>query len=443
MVTDSVKETGISRLAALQGIVMSFISPLMVFFLFLRSNYGSAYGRFILTVLITFYGSTMVLGDQADGYRHRKMVVDEYLHMSLERFLDDTYRILTLQLSSSSADIYKHILSFISGSILQSPGLFFVFVAFIYGYFFSGVLITVLRNFAFARKTFVFWVFFFLFLLTKNVEGINTVRTWTGLWVLVYGVLRYHETRQLKYLLLILATPLIHFGYLLMSIPTYIVLLFGDRPLLYGTLFVVSSFTNFIDPEVATGGLMNTPLGEQKVGQYFQSERLEEDEKLTAFEEKNPNKDRTWYKKLETAGYFNWPTNLLIYGFIFFGIYRRFMNGIEKHLFSIGILTLAGSNTFFFITAASNRMSIIGLVFVLAAFMLLMQRRDYFSQVLAARPLFGLTTKLAAVLVLPKFVYLISFFLNHLSFYFLFGPFVVWADPEANISVLSVIKSLL
>src|SRR5688572_6498577 len=99
------------------GVLLSVASPFLAFAAMLKAR-GFKTKRIVLIALIIVYGTTIPMGDRADGYRHKQMVYEEYLDMPWERFIDDAYRIVTLQISSSSADLYKHIISFISGSVL-------------------------------------------------------------------------------------------------------------------------------------------------------------------------------------------------------------------------------------------------------------------------------------------------------------------------------------
>ena len=427
--------------AVAYSVLLALLSPLLAFIAMVKARKYEANRRFLFMVLIVIYGTTIPLSDQSDGYRHKKMVSEKYLDMSWEHFMDDTYRIVTLQISSSSTDLYKHIISYISGAVFGAPGVFFLLVSFVYALFFSRSMFKVFHNFDEAHKDFIFWVIVFLFLFTKSVEGILTVRTWTGMWILFYAVYMFHETRKKRYAVMLLIPPLIHFGYLVLALPAYVVTVTKSWPRLFGIIFVVSSFTNFIQPEKVASLASRFDLGEQKFNQYYQENQLTAEEKLEALNEKKVEK--TWYKKLFVSGYFNWPTNLLIYTFLFFGVYPKLMNGIEKHFFSIGLLMLAGSNIFFFISAVSNRMNVIGLIFMLASVVMLMQRGDVFRNAMHSNKYFKLLVWLSCILILPKFVYHLSFFLSQLSAYFFLGPFIPWLYWGENISVMNVIKNFL
>ncbi|MEL7251686.1 MAG: hypothetical protein AAFO03_24900, partial [Bacteroidota bacterium] len=233
---------------------------------------GFANPRFLLILLIVIYGLTLPMTEAADGYRHQQMVINEYLDMGWDRFFSDLFKILTFEVSSSSRDVYKHIISFICGSLLQSPYLFFFFVSFVYGYFYSGVVIQLFRNFYIQKtaKGFIFWALVVLFFLNKNVEGIQTVRTWTGLWALFYGVFMYEHTQKKKYLLVMLFAPLIHFGYFVMAIPAYVVVFFGNYYRIIGIIFIISTLTSFVNLSLLRQVVPSASLAQQKLDGYGQ-----------------------------------------------------------------------------------------------------------------------------------------------------------------------------
>jgi hypothetical protein len=131
--------------------------------------------------------------------------------------------------------------------------------------------------------------------------------------------------------------------------------------------------------------------------------------------------------------------NLLLYVLIFFQIARRFMNNIEQRLFSIGVATLAGSNILFFIFAASNRMHVIGMAFVLASLIMLFLRNSDFKIYSRKYP-FRILMLAYLALSVPQFIYLLSFFLSQLSAFMLMLPFVPVLDDSANIALIDVIK---
>ena len=86
---------------------------------------------------------------------------------------------LTFQEVSGRAikDVYKHVVSYFAGGVLNAPQFFFVVVAFVYGYFFTGSLLEIFRHVQWRKVNYVVFGLAALLFLVKNIEGVNTVRT--------------------------------------------------------------------------------------------------------------------------------------------------------------------------------------------------------------------------------------------------------------------------
>lgn len=425
------------------NVLLIFISPLLVLVNMIKTR-NIRGKRFLFTALVMIYGITLPLPKLADGFRHRQMVIDEYVGMSWSRFTDDFQKILSFEISSSSTDVYKHVISYISGGVFEAPFLFFLIVSSIYGYFYSGAILELFKNYrnSASSKGFLFWSFVLLFFLVKNAEGIQTVRTWTGAWILFYAVFMYTKTKKIKYVILLFFPPLIHFGYFIMALPAYLVILFGNRNTLWSVIFVLSTFLNFYDPNTLSSNFKGFSLIEQKFEQYERSE-----EELTGqaqLERLNQRikQERTWYKKLQVFGYFKWTMNFLMFILIFFRIPKKFMDRLEQRLFFVGVAMLASSNILFFIFAASNRMHIIGIMFVFASIILLFLRSKEFNDYQRYHLRFRLLIFAYFFLAIPQFIYLFSFFLSQISMYFIVSPLVPVLFPETNLAIIDVIKFL-
>ena len=405
------------------------------------------YKHWLLTAFVTVYGATIAIyydsaGEGSDGVRHLGLVYDHYVGLGLGQFLSDLWSTLTFQLASHPGirDPYKHIVSYLTGGILGMPWLFFTIIAFVYGYFFTGSLLHIFRQFKWRHANYILLAFAALLLIVKNIEGVNTVRTWTGLWVLMYACLRYYDTRKARYIALMLMPPFIHFGYWIMVLPALAVLVFGNRPLLYAGLFVASSFTTFLEPQVVTQVLSETEAGASSVSGYYRESQIAAEEAFSgALQEGN-----RWYLATQKAGLQKWGLNMMIYTLLASGVYFSCMRYQQKTLFSIGLLTLTLSNSTWYLFALSNRSWIVGCVFILAAF--IMARTDPRSSERILRktpPYYKWGLHLSLLLFLPYFLYNASTLLDYPSIYLLGAPFVVWVNPELNMSFKYAFQQLL
>ena len=404
--------------------------------------------HWLLTAFVTIYGATITIaydpyGVGPDGVRHLLAVYTHYADLGLGQFLDELRLILLLKsgatATAGSVDVYKHVLAYLTGGVLGTPQLFFPIVAFVYGYFFTGSLLEIFKHFKTSRWTYLFLFFALLFFLIKNIEGVNTVRTWTGLWVLVYACLKYYSTKKARYAVLMFVPPFIHFGYFIMAIPAWLVLLFGNRELVYALLFVASSFTTFINPGTVTEVVSETELGEQRVQAYYVESTRSSQEILEAGETREL---RIW-RIMEQLGIQKWALNVFVYTLLLTGVYVRSMSRLQKTIFSIGLLTITLSNITWYLFAVSVRSWIVGCVFILAAYLMTRQdpitlrRLPYQSSVYKA----GLHISL--VLFVPYFAYNLSTILDYPSVFILGLPVVPILSPDLNMSLKEGLKVLL
>ena len=419
--------------------VTALVAPVLLFFELARDN-SRAFKHWTIVLLVTIYGSTMVIQEAQDGYRHQLAVTLIYADMPFSMFMAELWKILTFQVTEIGVrDVYRHVLSYLIGGVLQMPQLFFPVVAMIYGYFFGGALLEVFKDFSWKRANYVILGFIVVFLLIKNVEGINTVRTWTGFWMLMYGCLKYHSTGQKKYLIWVFITPLIHVAYFAMAIPAVLVLLLGNRITLYSILFVASSFTTFINPGDTRALLERTELGQQQARGYFREDRAETMEVLQA---QLARGDVRWYRAFERAQVHKWALNVLVYALLLAGIYQAVMTTYQQRIFSIGLLTMTMSNSVWFLYALSNRTAVIGTMFILAAY--IMSRLDPKTALAFKRSpqYYRWGIHLSLLLYFPFCLWALSTFLDFPSFFNFIFPFYVWFDPEANLSVKEALRWL-
>ena len=443
-----VRESDRTRLAARAGFILLSSITLPVFLLVQAWRTSDwRYKHWLLTAFVTVYGATIAIhydpaGKGGDGVRHLGLVYDYYVGMSFTQFVTDLWSVLTFQLASNPGirDPYKHVVSYLTGGFLGLPWLFFPVIAFVYGYFFTGSLLEIFRRIRWKHLNYVILGFAAILFLVKNIEGVNTVRTWTGLWVLVYACLRYYDTRKARYILLMLLPPFIHYGYFIMVLPALAVLVLGNRPRLYAAIFVLSSLTTFFNPGDIVDVVSTTERGAAAVSGYFVEEQQ-------TFEERQATVSRMgtrWWHALRFLGIQKWALNVLIYTLLAAGVYFALMNFRQKSLFSVGLLTLALSNSTWYFFAVSNRSWTIGCVFILAAF--IMARTDPGTGPNLIRrtpPYYKWGLHLSLALFLPFFLYNLSVLLDYPSVFLLLAPFVVWVNPDLNMSMKYVLQVLL
>ena len=394
--------------------------------------------HWLLTLFFTFYGATIAiaydpLGVGPDGVGHLLEVYKHYVGLSFEQFLSELWKILTLRPSpGTNNDVYIHVLSYLTGGVLGEPRFFFPIVAFVYGYFFSGAMLEVFKYSRSNRHSYLFIFFATLFFLIKNIEGVNTIRTWTGLWILVYACLKYYSTKQVKYVFLMFVPPLVHVGWFVMALPAWIVLVLGNKKVFYAVLFVVSSSTTFVNPGTVTEVLSSTELGKAKVNSYY----IEEARVGTAAGQR-------FWKWFEEFGLQKWALNIFIFSLLISQVYFFTMNRFQATIFSIGLLTITLSNVSWYLYAVSNRSWIAGAVFILAAYVCVMLHPSTRSKVPVSNPVYNVGLHISLLLFLPYFLYNLSTLLDFPSVFLIGLPFLAVLIPEANISIKDLLRSIL
>jgi hypothetical protein len=393
--------------------------------------------RLLITLFFAIFGSTMLIG--GDAIRHQWFVENHYVGLSFGQFFEELWLILTLRMGGGGAkDVYNHLVSYFFGGVLEMPRLYIPFVATVYGYFFAGSVTHVLRNFSLSRTNHVILAMVFVFIFFRGLEGLQTVRTWTGMWVLLFACLKYHETRQMKYLVLMFVPPFIHFGYFVMAIPAWLVLVAGSRPALYSGILIASTVTNFFPAPDFTELVSRTERGESSLHWYSVEE---ETDMRDRFQEEL---ERTnWYNAYRKAGFHRWAPTVLILALIAAGLYLRGMTLYQQKIMSIGVLTLASSNMFWFVYALHNRMMIVGSIFILSAFLMARLDPSTKQHFIAAPPYYKAGVYLSLLLFFPWILFTLSLTADRLSVYGLFVPIVVWFDPELNMSAKALINFLL
>src|SRR5690554_814064 len=211
------------RKRLLGGLFLMLLSPALTLIQVLRRRQNKTYLKWMLIFFATFYASTFKIEGIGDGTWHWQNVYAYYVDLTFTRFVSDLGDIILFRSNEYvNEDVYIHILSYFVGGVLGAPGLFFTFVGFIYGYFFASAMVKIFDKFPSPRRHFGFFVLAVYFIAILNLQSMNTVRTWTGFWILLYATLQYHDTRRIKYLLLLFIPPLIHIGYFLMAIPVWV-----------------------------------------------------------------------------------------------------------------------------------------------------------------------------------------------------------------------------
>jgi len=419
--------------------IISIFSPLVsLLYGFRQANVDIK--RWALIVFITFYGSIIFLDESNDGYGHLMNVYVTYMDMTFSEFFNILFKILTFQrIDGTKGDLFIHILSFIVGPLLKTPSLFFIIVSFIYGYFYSSSLFLVARHITKSHKSRILLIFFALFVLWKNLEGINTVRTWTGLWVLFYGASHYFIYKKRKYLLITFIPPFIHFSYFLMAIPAWIVLFFKWIPSrVFFALYMMSLGFSF-NAGKAVELVETTELGASRRQYVLDSSNSKMIEKREGITEKR--KKSIWYLRLNEEGFHKIGFLILVIAVFALRLPSKY-NSYEFHLLNIGMLNAAMANYLSFIFAVYTRSHIIAEVFMMSFFVIFLAKRLYANNTTPAINILKKIYWVALIFFVPFVFYKAAEVIYLLSVFVIAFPFIPWFENSLNISVREVLRYL-
>lgn len=398
--------------------------------------------KWLLIIFITIFGSVLhIKKGGPDAYRHQESVNEHYVNLSASEFSAELYDIITFRApEGTTGDVYLHVLGYFVGSILQMPSLLFVFVGFIYAIFYIGAVFRLLNILKGYKLTLIVLNFLFALIVWKTVQDMQTIRTYTGLWVMFYGGLSYFETGRVKYLGLLALPPLIHLGYFIMVIPVWIVVIFRNRKLIYSIIFIVSFFTQIVPEQWALQQLRKFPLGVNKIHSYYLGqERMQEEEAAN----NQSSQNRRFYRSYQNSQIHHLGFYIPAFALLIFGGYFFNMAFLESSLFSTGILAKALSNGTFFLFALSARLNAVAGVFILSAIVILFSKGYNFNHKgKFKRRLEKVSLWTGWVLLAPYFIYKLAEFVNFGSFFLLLFPFIPWFT-EINFSIKTFILEII
>jgi hypothetical protein len=391
--------------------------------------------KYALVLFVTAFGTTIVLS-AGDGSRHAMNVGSVYSTMPFNTFLTvffDTLFFRETEVDVGAKDVFLHTLSYIAG-LLNFPRAIHIIVSFIYGYCFIGSMMIFLKNYSKTPKSVFFLFLVFMLVFTKNLEGIQSIRNWTACWVSIYGFLKYTDTKNKKYLLLIAVSPFIHFSYLIISLPLVILIVFKIRPLIYFIIFILSTFTSILEPE-AVKSIGTNPFFEKQVNAYYNDADISETEK---YNEKTDS-GTSFHRAFVTSNLHRIPTTIIT-GLMFLVLGLRNQNSenkTAKYIFFAGVLMLSLSNFFWFLSSLSNRTLIISMILILAGVGLFYQSN--FKKIRESL-VFNITLFINLILYLPYLFYSLSILSMFTSICMLFFPPFVLFFPEENMSLKSLLN---
>ena len=420
------------------SILISFISPILGLFFGLKTLDRKG-KHLILTLFGLLYGLTLNFNSGSDGETHSNGLIS-YYGLGFEDFLNQLYAIIIFKpLPQFSSDVYLHILSSICGSIFESPKLLFTIVGFFYGYLYGFALLNVIRVTKKHKIGIIAVFLIILFVTHRSYENMQTIRSWTGMWILFNGVFGYHSTKQKKYLFLIFSTPLFHFMYLLIVIPAVVTIFIKYIPKNLIILIFVTSFASNFNTVAVVQNTSQNEFSSNKIKSYS---RVTDDETIDPVLEKLNSSDSVWYLKYGKA-------DAVYYGALFFMIYlliggyynQLTMTKVEYAILSTALLMASLANFGNFVYTFYSRTMANAAVYILAVMVLLALRNGLkINKKMNVHKFFII---IGILIFVPKMVYFISNILIMTSSNIILFPFLELFDDTQNISIRELIDLLI
>jgi len=421
------------------SLILVFTFPILGLFSAIR-HLRWAEKKVIIVLFTTIYASLLRYDDAADAARYMEMLF-RYDGMSLPTFLDTTVHIMTFDpIYGYANDLYVHSLSFLNASVLGLHGLFYPMVGFIYGYFYASGMSKILVWDKGKKLTFSVLFIIMLFIIHRSVTNLQTVRTWTGLWILFNGVVGYHQTKNRKYIFLMMVAPLIHFAYFVMALPAFAALFYKRIPkkLIIG-LYAISFFTT-INPGGVINSAEDNALAKEKVRSYYRENQYGEG--VDPIMERRKITTSVWYAKYGQTDAVYYGGHAFALFLILGGFFAKRMTDLEVALFTTGIMTATLANFGGFAYAFYSRTMANAVIYILAT-VALMAIRGAFSKDAMPMPRFMNMIKWICMLIfIPKIVYFLADFIGRTSIFITGMPFLGWINQDLNVSIREFIGDI-
>lgn len=423
-------------------LILVFLTSPVVGLLQLFKSKSEKFYTFFGTLFFGLVGSLFVYVEGSDGYSHLLKAKNLYLDMSFGEFLKKSFEILTFDSTSGSTDMYLHIISFVSASILQIPSLIHVFAGLILGYFFTKSVLLLLKDQLGVSKSAILIGFVFLFLLIRSISALNSIRMWTGMWVLFYGAYSYVLTKEKKYLFVLLFAVGVHFSYVVILIPVIFSYFFKKRKWILIFIYILS-FSAAIGFGSVSSFIPQADLLESKQNTYV----IDSDDDLERYEARNiesqkERENQNFYKASGEINYLNYSIVGLTIILLFFYLRKESDLNLE-FLTATGIVLYSFSNVVSFSPSLAGRTKTIAAVFILAAAIHLQLSLKNYR--LSFKNIRRLKSSLILFLVssIPMVLFQISYIFQNTSFFLFLFPQVSWFFGDYDFSIRTGIGLLI
>ncbi|AXJ01691.1 hypothetical protein CYPRO_2449 [Cyclonatronum proteinivorum] len=423
-----------------QTLALFFIAPIIA----LISGIRTGNEKFITvtgTIFMGFIGSLYFYRPGSDGYTHLMRASENY-DISLLEFLSKVPLWLTNQGALMQSDLYLPVLSYISVALFGVPELIHVFGGLVLGYFFTKSVLLLIKDSNVRKWSLLFILFLVFFLTIRSISALNSLRMWTGMWVLFYGAFGFYKYREKKFLLIIFFSAIIHFSYYLYVLPVILAYLLSSKPKIITAIFVGSLF--FTLPFVSVDNLAQF-FPEDSAFEHRASYTIVDPSTRQAVA--TSSETSNFYRAYGSSIYRNYSTVILsVLLIVAINLNKRysllFNNESDYKCFvflvSCGLMLFSTINIFSF-GGFAGRGHTIGALFLTASVLMLLAQ----SNISAIPYYFKAGIYLFLITAIPFWLFHLSFILNTVSFFVLALPFLNWLLPVEDMSIRDFIAQFI
>ena len=227
----------------IRNYVILFILWPFLSFMVAIANFSRKEARIVVYMFIIYFGLTFVNSNTAvDAYRYSLSLKANAL-LPFSEF----YNIVGGIYSDTSVDIIEPLISFIVSRFTSDHSLYFGIWTALFGYFYLKSIVHIYDRYELHTgwNTIILMIFF---IMTIPITMVSGVRMWTAAWIFFYGAFRVVTEKNPRFLLITLASSLVHWSFISANIILLIYYFVGNRNVIFYPIVVAS----FILPQLAT-----------------------------------------------------------------------------------------------------------------------------------------------------------------------------------------------
>ena len=315
-------------------------------------------------------------------------------------------------------DLYKHLISYLAGGLFGVPELLHVFGGFVLGFFFTKSALLVLEDKKPGKWNYLLIGFVALFLLSRSITALNSLRMWTALWLFFFGAAAYVKKRKVKYLFVTLGAVFVHFSYLLYLLPLVGGYLLKGRRLILAGIYVLSFFTS-IGFQQLSSAVESTGVAEGSTDVNI----LDEDDRIRKENQRSRASSSNFYKQYGATLYFGFT--MVVLSFILLTIDTNYYTKPKylDFLISAGIVISSFSNLLQVTSpSAAGRGLMIASVFLTAAIIQVLLKKENYLPLSLRGQLMHIGLYVAILSSFPYMLLQLSYIYNTVSVFIFIMP---------------------